>query len=206
MLKLHFLGLLALLTPLYAADRPVISSQDQLPRFEYPAPSPVTLILTDEEAFATLAEAVRRDVEGLLRDYDITDRTTRQGLIGTLMTLDIGAGDDEAALARIADMRALEEKPANRLTMGLLAESVIETRRLDHASEAVRRARFAEIYAEKINALPHDVVQDNIKSSKASAEIFSEALLLGAIAAQVQPGVFARTRSSASSTPSSGST
>jgi subtilisin family serine protease len=178
-----------LVIPLGVTARPLITSQDQLPRFEYPAPSPVTLVLTDEEAFASLAAAVRRDVEALLRDYEIADRTTRQGLIGTLMSLDLAQGEDASALARIAEMRELEEKPANRLTMGLLAESLIESRAIDHANEAARRAHFAEMYAAKINALPFAVVQDNIRSSKASAEIFTEALLLGSVAAQVQPGV-----------------
>ncbi|MCF3649905.1 S8 family serine peptidase [Synoicihabitans lomoniglobus] len=172
-----------------AAEKPKITSQDQLPRFEYPVTGPVTDILTDEAAYTALATAVRADLEKLLADYDIEDRTTLQGIIGTLMSMDFQAGDYDSALAHLATIRELESKPANKLTAGHLMESVIEARSIDYATDAAYRAAFAKIYAEKINALPFEIVGDNIKSSKASAEIVTESLLVGAMESQVQPGV-----------------
>lgn len=172
-----------------AAERPKISSQDQFPRFEYPLEVKATAVLTNESAYLKLAAAVRADLEKLLADYDIEDRATRQGILSTLMLMDMQAGDDETALNRLAVVRELEAKPAAKLTTGVLMESVIDARELNTASEEEYRAAFAEIYAEKINALPYEIVGDNIKRSKASAEIVTEAFIVGMVDSQVQPGL-----------------
>lgn len=174
---------------LASAEKPKITSQDQLPRFEYPIEGKVTTVFTDEAAFEKLATAVRADLEKLLADYDIEDRTTLQGILGTLMALDFKAGHDDAVRARIAQIRDLEAKPALKLTSGVLMESVLDARKIDYASTAAYHAAFARAYAAHINALPYEVVGDVLKSSKASAEIVTESLILGAVESQVQPGV-----------------
>lgn len=182
--------LCGLLPALALAEKIVVTSQDQLPRFEYPAPSPVTRVLTEAAEFEKLATAVRANLETLQRDYAIADRTTLQNIQSTLLSLDFAAGDYDSALARLAAIRELEEKPGLKLTAGLLSESIITTRRSgDFATEDAFRAKFAEIYAAKLAALPHELVADILKSSKGSAEIFTEALLLGSVASQLQPGV-----------------
>ena len=173
-----------------AAERPRLTSQDQLPRFNYPLTGPVTAVVTSEEAYARLAGPVRADLEKLLRDYDIADRATLQGILGVLLSLDVHEGRYDDALARIARMRELEEKPAAKLTLGLLAESYVRTRQSgDFATPAAFAAAFAADYGRALAALPWDVVADNIKSAKASAEIGSESLLLGNLASSIQPGV-----------------
>ena len=172
------------------AEKPRITSQDQLPRFSYPLSGRVTDIVTSEAAYEKLAPAVRADLEKLLNDYDIADRSTLQGVLLTLVAMDVGEGHYDAALQRIATARALEAKPAAKLTIGLLAESYILARKAgDYASEAAFNAAFAKIYAEKVSALPWEVVGDNLKSAKASAEITSGALITGNLESQLQPGV-----------------
>ncbi len=172
------------------AQKPRITSQDQLPRFNYPLTGPITAVLTDDAAAGKLAEAVRSDLEKLIADHDIQDRATLQALQGTLLALDVHAGRHDSALARIATIRALEEKPAAKLTAGLLAESYIAARRAaDSGNEAAFRAAFRRIYAEKLAALPWATVGDVIKQTKGSAEIVTEALVLGNLAGQFQPGV-----------------
>lgn len=174
---------------LLAADKPKITSQDQLPRFEYELKAKATDVLTNEQVYDTLAAKVRKDLQGLLDNYDIEDPTTLQGILGTLMVIDFQAGDYDAALARIAKIRQLEPKPANKLTSGILLESVIDARRQETANEQAYHAAFAKTYAARIDALPYDVVGDNLKQAKASAEIISQALLIGAINSQIQPGL-----------------
>lgn len=173
-----------------SAQKPKITSQDQLPRFSYPLTGKVTDIVTNEEAYARLAGPVRADIEQLLADYDIADRATLQGLVGVLMSMDLHEGRYDAALAKIQQMRALEEKPAAKLTLALLAETYAETRQSgDFGSEESFRTAFAKNYANKLAALPWDVVADNIKSAKASAEITAAPLILGSLESQLQPGV-----------------
>lgn len=172
------------------ADKPRITSQDQLPRFNYEFSGRVTDVVTDDTVYAGLAAAVRADLEKLLNDYDIADRTTLQGILLTLMTMDLHAGDYASARSRLALVRELEEKPASRLTTGLLADSYMEAREsADYATEDAFRAAFARIYSAKLQALPWAVVADNLKSARASAEIVSEALIVGNLDAALQPGV-----------------
>lgn len=187
-LRFLFAGFLLVATAL--ADKPRITSQDQLPRFSYEFSGRVTDVVTNDDVYAGLATAVRTDLEKLLNDYDIADRTTLQGILLTLMTMDLHAGDFAAARAKLAVVREMEEKPASRLTTGLLADSYMEARESgDYATEDAFRAAFARIYAAKLQSLPWAVVADNLKSARASAEIISEALIVGNLEAALQPGV-----------------
>jgi hypothetical protein len=149
MQKLMHLLLTALLAvSAAAADKPRITSQDQLPRFNYTLAGKVTDIVTDEAAYARLAPQVRANLEKLLADYDIADRTTLQDILGTLMSMDVHEGRYDQVLTRVAQMRALEEKPAAKLMLGLLAETYAETRKAgDFSSEEAFRAALAKAYA-----------------------------------------------------------
>ncbi|MDO8541089.1 MAG: S8 family serine peptidase [Opitutaceae bacterium] len=173
-----------------AAEKPKITSQDQLPRFSYPFVGKVADVLTDDAVYEKLASSVRADCEKLLNDYDIADRPTLQGIVGTLLALDLHAGRFEDALARVKTIRNLDDKPAAKLTAGLLAESYIVARRSgEFADEKAFRAAFQKTYAQKLAALPWDVVGDVIKQTKGGAEIANEALVLGSVSSQFQLGV-----------------
>ncbi len=173
-----------------AAEKPRITSQDQLPRFNYPFKGKVTEVLTSDAAYAPLAEAVRKDLEKLLADYDIADRATLREVISVLVSLDVHAGRYDSALQRIARLRELEEKPAAKLMTGLMSEVYIQTRRSgEHASEAAFRSAFQQTYARRLATLPWDVVADTVRSAKGSAEIATEALVLGSVESSLQPGV-----------------
>ena len=172
------------------AEKPRITSQDQLPRFSYPVTGKVTDLVTNEAAYAKFAPAVRANLEKLLNDYDIADRTTLEDVVLTLAAMDVNEGKYDSAMKRIALARSLEEKPAAKLTTGLTAESYILARRSgDYATEAAFNAAFAKIYASKLETLPWEVVGDNLKSAKAGAEIASGALITGNLEAQFQAAV-----------------
>ena len=172
------------------AEKPRITSQDQLPRFSYPLKGKVTDVVSTDAGYDLLAPAVRKDLEKLIHDYDIADKATLQGVLSVLMAMDVHEAKYDAALAKIAQIRGLEDKPAAKLTTGLLAESYIKTRRSgDFASEAAFQAAFQKNYAAALAALPWEVVADNIKSAKGSAEITSAALILGSLESSLQPGV-----------------
>ncbi len=172
------------------AEKPRITSQDQLPRFNYPLKGKVTDVVSTDAGYDLLAPAVRKDLEKLINDYDIADKATLQGILSVLMAMDVHESKYDAALAKIAQIRGLEDKPAAKLTIGLLAESFIKTRRSgDFASEAAFQAAFEKNYAAALATLPWEVVADNIKSAKGSAEITSAALILGSLESSLQPGV-----------------
>lgn len=173
-----------------AAEKQTITSQDQLPRYSYALTGDVTKVLADDAAYQQLADAVQADLEKLLNDYEIADRATLQDVLSTLLSIDLQAGRFESALERIQKIRSLEEKPAAKLTTGLLAESYIAARRsAGFAEERAFRAAFRKTYAAKLAALPWEVVGDLIKQVKGSAEIVTEPLVMGNVASQFQPGV-----------------
>ncbi|MBI5693035.1 MAG: S8 family serine peptidase [Verrucomicrobia bacterium] len=172
------------------AQKPRITSQDQLPRFSYPYTGKVTDVLTDDAVYGKLAEAVRADLEKLLQEHEIADRSTLQDVQGTLLALDLHAGRHDAALERIQIIRGLDEKPAAKLTGGLLSESIILARRSgEFRDEAAFRVAFQRTYAAKLATLPWEVVGDVIKQTKGNAEIMTEALVVGNLSSQFQPGI-----------------
>lgn len=173
-----------------AADKPRITSQDQLPRYSYPLTGKVTDVVTSDDAYAAIGPKVRADLEKLVADYDIADRTTLQQILGVLMSMDLQEGRYDDVLTRVAQMRELEAKPALKLTIGLLAEAYARTRKAgDFSSDEAFRAAFAKNYEAAVNALPWDIVADSIKGAKAGAEIASPELMLGNIESQFQEGV-----------------
>ena len=129
------------------ADKPKITSQDQLPRFTYEFKGDVSTLLTDDAAYEKLAGPVRADLEKLLNDYDIEDRSTVQGIHGDLLSLDLLDGNYDDALKQIATIRDLEQKPGLKLLTGVLATSYIEARKAtEYPDEAAFKAAFKKIY------------------------------------------------------------
>jgi len=98
-------GWIAIALAAMGAEKPKITSQDQLPRFNYPLKSRVVDVVKDDAAYGPLAEAVRADLEKLLANYDIADRSTLKEILGTLMSLDTHAGRYDSALERLAMIR-----------------------------------------------------------------------------------------------------
>lgn len=175
------------------AGKPRITSQDELPRHTYEVRASATDILTSDEAFAPLAAAVRADVEALLADYEIEDRATRESLEGTLLNLDLLAGDLASAEQRIERIRAMQEKPSSRLTTGLVGSAAIAAaREPESAALDRRRAAFEEAYRASVSELPWDVVQDDVEQTKGNYEIYSPNLFLGLAESQIQPAIDAQ--------------
>src|SRR5262249_43383606 len=84
----------------------------------------------------------------------------------------------------------LEEKPAAKALSGILTRSILDARRetKDRTSSAYRQALYAAL-KRSLEALPFDVVQNDVKSMKAGVEIGSEALIVGQLRASLDPVV-----------------
>ena len=173
--------------------RIAVDSLDDLPAHSYPLRGTVSEMLQDEAAMAELRAAVRRDIEADLANYDITDVATLQGKHNSLATLYLAEGDDAAALEHLEKVKTLEDKEAARLTSGLTARALMETRAagVGKVGEAAFAEAFGQALARRVNALPWDVVQDQAKSSKGRAEFLNENLLLGMVQAQIEPAATA---------------
>jgi subtilisin family serine protease len=130
---------------------------------------------------------VRSDIEATLEDYVIKDKATRRTLHGTLEDLALLRGDYKAALSHAKTIRKLEEKPAQRLTSGLVTEAIAAAER-GGGGAAARRETFRETYRRSVNKLPWDVVQDEIEATKGQAETRSRNMVIGVVKSQFDPG------------------
>lgn len=170
-----------------SAEKIVITEADQLPRIAYPFEGNVLEMYNSEDALDEYLAKLRAEIEGQLEKYDIQDKATVRGYIGTLRTLDILEGDYAAALEKIQTIRGMFDKPADKLTSGMLAEALL-TAKLEEqvTTDEQLLERFRALYAEKVNSLPWDVVQDSIEQTNGAFQYISEALYLGGVDSQMQ--------------------
>jgi subtilisin family serine protease len=187
-------SLVVLLTAFASAQsgaKKKVASQSDLPRFTYPMAKPASeLLQADATAFDALAAKVRADLESIFRDYDISDKATLRDLLFAKLNLQQLAGEYPEALATVKQIRDLEDKPAARLTSGIFTEAVlkaaIETK---SASGAGFEQAFAKEYADAVNPLPWDVVQDTMKAGWSRAKLASKAGLIGFVKTELDPSV-----------------
>jgi hypothetical protein len=173
------------------AQKKVVKTEDDLPRFNYPIAGTATALLqSDDATFNAFAAKVKTDVDSVLTDYDIQDHATLRGLLNVRLALQLLANDDKAALATLPQLRDLEDKPDAKLLSGLRTKAMIDA----HASTGQTSGpafdqAFAKSYAASLQPLPWPVVGNRIKESKSSAEIMSPALVLGGIQAGIEPAL-----------------
>jgi hypothetical protein len=177
-------------TPLvFGQEKIKVKKLDELPSHKYKVTGKVIELVKSDEAFAKLADLVRKDVEADLAKFDIEDKATLKRLNELLMQLDVLARRDEQALKRLKLIRDLEDKPAGKLTNGLVTEALVAARGEAKAAgdgAAVAKA-FRSHLEPKLASLPYDVVQDDIRQAESSAELFSENLLAGIIESAIEP-------------------
>lgn len=171
--------------------RPLIRTQDDLPRHRYPvAGSAAALLATDDAGFNAFAAKVAADADALLTGYDIADRATQRRLLTTRSSYEILTGQNQKALATILAIRALEDKPEAKLTSGLREEAILRARIATGKSTGSDfEQRFADFYREALAGLPFAIVGTRLKEMKGRVEIQSPAMVGGYIANQVEPTV-----------------
>lgn len=172
------------------APKQKITRAADVPQFSYPVTGKVEDLLHSDEAFAKLSAQIRKDVEFVLADYDIEESATKRRLIGTLASLEILEGKDQDALRRFAEVQALEEKPAQKLTSGMVERALLEARAqyADHNSPEYRQ-QVSKLLRQRLDAMPFDVVQNEIKSAKAGFELLSEGVVIGQLRSVFDPVV-----------------
>lgn len=167
-----------------------ITRAADVPQFNYPVSGKVEDLLRSDEAFGKFAAQIRKNVESVLADYDIEESAAKRQLIGTLAYLDILEGKDQDALRRLDEVRALEDKPGQKLVSGLVLRSILKARATfkDHNSADYRRQVY-KLVRQSLDAMPFAVVENEVKGAKAGYEIRSEALIVGQLRSVFDPVV-----------------
>jgi subtilisin family serine protease len=174
-----------------APEKTTISSQSDLPHFSYPiSGSASALVDADDATFAAFAKQVRADIERVLSDYDIKDRSTMRELLSQKLDLQELDGEYQDALQTVAALRALEDKPSQKLTSGLFSmarlQADIDARA---AGEAAHEQAFAKHYREVIDPLPWGIVQDSVRNAYASTRLRTRAVVIGGVQTNIDPAV-----------------
>ncbi len=167
-----------------------ITSIDELPRYTYEIPGTVKELITSREAFTPFAAGVRADIEEMLATYEIEDKTTLRNYYGLLVALDMLERDYDKAVAGIERVRQLQEKPANRLTTGLINRSIIRAHQeVGDTDTVVFKQTFSRHLSQLIEKLPWEIVQERIEELKGSMELFNKNVLLGVVQSEFEPVV-----------------
>jgi hypothetical protein len=173
-----------------AQGRKRIEREADIPRFTYQVEGKLEDIVRDEARFKRFSAALRRDTESILRDYEVADKAAERGLLTILAQLDFLDRNYDAALKRADQIRALEEKPADKLVSGLATRTMVAAqRKAGNITSDAYRAEVAKALAAELKAFPYPVVENNIKQFKSGAELIGESLILGGVRDRLQPTV-----------------
>ncbi len=173
------------------ATKKKVSSDADLPRFSYPVTgSASALVQADDATFNAFASKVRTDLESVLRDYDIDDKSTMRTLLSAKLDLQELAGEYQNALGTIQALRALEEKPEAKLTTGLFTRARLQAAIDAKATQGPAfEEAFTKHYREAIHSLPWDSVQDWAKASYASSRLYVKSVAVGDVMTEIDPAV-----------------
>lgn len=193
MFRKHPVVAVLFLTPLLTwaqAAKKQIKSVADLPVFRYQISGKVEDLIQSEAAFRVLGDQIRANVESVLRDYDVQDAATRRSLLGTLAALDILAGNDADGRAKLKEIKSLEQKPAQKAISGLVTTAILDAHQQvkNRNSQEYRNAVYGAL-RKSLDALPYDLVQNDLKSVKAGIEITTRDLILGQIQGEIDPVV-----------------
>jgi hypothetical protein len=173
-----------------AQEKNKISKLDDLPRYTYPTEIKASELLVSKNEFKLLSEAVRKDIQNTLNEYDIDDKTTLKGYYSTLRNLDMLEGNLESALQYTEKILLLQDKPSDKLMSGIVDLSLIEALQNNKKGDKdITRNEFRKNLKARVDILPWDVVQDDVEQLKGNYEILSENVLVGMIQTQIDPSV-----------------
>ena len=173
---------LAIAMPLLAADKVRIDKQADIPRFSYAITQPLETVVRDKATFNLVTAKIREDMESVLAKYDIADKASQRQYLGSLTQLNFLAGQYDAALASADTMRALEEKPADKLLSGLrLRAMVAAAKETGSVNTPAYLAAVGKAIRKELDAYPYTVIANDIKSYKAGAETLGEGRILGGV-------------------------
>jgi subtilisin family serine protease len=180
----------ALAAPAFAQTRKRIDKAADMPRFTYKVEGKLEDIVRDGKAFGRFAAEVARDSQSVLDGYDIADKSARRGLLGVLAQIDFLEGRYADAGKRAEQIRALEEKPADKLISAMQLRAMVAAQaKTGSVASASYRSEVGRIIAAELAKHPYAVIENDIKGMKSSAEIIGESLVMGNVRDRLQPVV-----------------
>jgi hypothetical protein len=192
MLKHSLLFVLAALVAhgAVAQDKKRIEKATDMPRFTYKVEGKLEDLVRDEKAFRRFAAEVKRDNQSVLDGYEIADKAAHRGLLAVQAQIDFLEGRYAEAAKRAEEIRALEEKPADKLLSGMAIRTMVAAQaKVGNTTSEAFRQEVRRLIAAELASYPYAVIANDVKMFKSSAEIIGEALILGSVRDRLQPVV-----------------
>jgi subtilisin family serine protease len=169
----------------------VVKSDDDLPRFIYPVKGSASgLVEADDAKFNVFASKVRADLDSVFRDYQINDKATMRDLLSAELQLQMLAGEYKPALQTLEQLRSEQEKPSAKLTTGVYERAWLQAAiDANSTSGPAFDESFRKHASEVIDALPWDVVQDDIKQLYGIARIYTATMAIADAKTELDPAV-----------------
>jgi hypothetical protein len=176
--------------PSSATAKKRITRAAEVPSFTFRGPRNPDELLATPEAFAPLAAAVRAHAEGVLRDYDIQDKTTLKNLHVTLAHLALLDGRDDEALEHVSAARRLEEKTDERLLGITFYSEAIAWARKDsgHGSGEFFLHSLRSHVSQYLDPLPWQEVRQAVARNRALLDLTSERIVPTWMGPRPEPG------------------
>ena len=168
--------------PALAQERKVIASASDIPPLVIALPrKPSELVVQGGPELDAIRDQVEAHATMLLRDYDIQDKATAKQLRSVLVQIAM-AENRFADVLRLSDeIRALEDKPAARATIGLLSNAYARAAlRVGEDAPGFRDAFRAE-FEKSVAALDWTVAQDALQATRGQFQLISRDLLVGGL-------------------------
>ena len=172
--------------------KPKILKADDLPKFTYMLSGTATELVNSPTALQAVAEQIRTDVEGVLANYDIEDKsnTAMKRLKSTLLGIDVFEGKNAESRELVSELRALEDKPALKDMTGLFLsvrlDAMDETKATD-LTQSNFQMQYQKELMDRLQALPWEEVQDEVKEAKGGFEEMNKNLILGGLTSEMDP-------------------
>ncbi|MHB1938781.1 MAG: S8 family serine peptidase [Acidobacteriaceae bacterium] len=168
-----------------------VNTAADLPRFSYPLSQPASALLASDDAtFNAFVRKVEADVDSVLSDYTISDKETLRELLGARLNAQLLQGNRKDALATSAQIRELQDKPAAKLTSGLMTTALVKAQQESGATAGPAfEEAFQKLFAAEIDALPWASTQETVKGMRTGFELLSPDLLQGSAKADLDPQV-----------------
>ena len=167
-----------------------IEKATDMPTFTYKMEGKLEDLVRDEKAFGRFAAQVRRDNQSVLDGYEIADKAAHRDLLAVQAQIDFLEGRYADAARRAEEIRAQEEKPADKLISGLAIRTMVAAQaKVGNTTSEAYRKEVGSLVAAELASHPYSVIANDIKSFKSGAEIIGEALLMGGIRDRLQPVV-----------------